>query len=116
MLREVFRHYISLKHDSEGSHFSLTICEIEGCTQSFDGGIHKGHAGPCDLLTVNFVDLQQSLKKLSPRKKQAVYFNVIRDMKQKDVAAIMGITTVSVGQYVEQAMIQVAKDIWPETE
>jgi len=68
---------------------------------------HKG-------LTINFLDLQSCLKKLSPRKKQAVFYNVIMDEKQKDVAARMGITTVSVGQYVEQAMLQVAKDLWPE--
>ena len=67
-------------------------------------------------MTINFLDLQNCLKKLSKRKKEAVFYNVILDMKQKDVAAVMGITTVSVGQYVEQACLQVAKDLWPEEE
>lgn len=65
-------------------------------------------------ITISFSDLKNSLKGLSPRKKQAVFYNVILDWKQKDVAAVMGITTVSVGQYVEQAMQQVAKDYFPE--
>ena len=67
-------------------------------------------------ITINFLDLQNCLKKLSKRKKEAVFYNVIQDMKQKDVAAVMGITTVSVGQYVEQACLQVAKELWPEDE
>lgn len=69
---------------------------------------------------LSLLDLQYGLDKLSPRKREAVYLNVIRDMKQKDAAAIMGITTVSVGQYVEQAMIQLAEryfaDMDEETE
>ena len=55
-------------------------------------------------------DLQGALKNLSARKREAVYYNVILDKKQKDVADIMGITTVSVGQYVEQAMMQLAEE------
>lgn len=50
--------------------------------------------------------------KLSQRKKEAIYWNVILDMRQKDVAEIMGITTVSVGQYVEAGFIQIAKKIF----
>lgn len=66
------------------------------------------------LVTVSLFDLKDGLKPqsdggiLSSRKLQAVMLNVIKDMKQRDVADIMGITTVSVGQYVEQAMIQLA--------
>lgn len=93
ILREVIRNY--------------TVFEAY-CSQHGEYDIdHKG-------LTINFLDLQKCLQRLSKRKKEAVFFNVILDMKQKDVAAEMGITTVSVGQYVEQAMLQVAKDLWPE--
>jgi len=46
---------------------------------------------------------------LSPRKREAVWFNVILDQKQRDVAKKMEITTVSVGQYVEQAMLQLSE-------
>ena len=66
---------------------------------------------------ISFSDLERALKSfndemkqegtvLSKRKEQAFYLNVIRDMLQRDVAEIMGITTVSVGQYVEQGMMQ----------
>jgi DNA-directed RNA polymerase specialized sigma24 family protein len=69
------------------------------------------------LVSVSFTDLERALKSyndemrregtvLSKRKEQAFYLNVIRDMLQRDVAEIMGITTVSVGQYVEQGMMQ----------
>ena len=60
-------------------------------------------------LTISFFDLDKNINKLSPRKKEAFYLNVIVDMKQKDVAEIMGITCVSVGQYVAQACQQLAE-------
>jgi len=88
LLREVLRNYLTFE--------SL-------CQQS--GSYVISHAG----FDISFIDLQNALKDLSPRKREAVYYNVILDWKQKDVAAKMGITTVSVGQYVEQAMIQVSK-------
>jgi len=50
--------------------------------------------------------------KLSERKKEAVYYNVIQDLKQKDVAEIMGITTVSVGQYVESGFLQITNHLF----
>lgn len=61
-------------------------------------------------ISVSFWDLQGILKKLSPRKREAVFYNVILDKKQKEVAEIMGITTVSVGQYVEQGMLQLSQE------
>jgi hypothetical protein len=63
------------------------------------------HAG----LDICFMDLKEAIQKLSPRKREAIYYNVILDMKQKDVAEKMGITTVSVGQYVESGFAQIAK-------
>jgi hypothetical protein len=67
-------------------------------------------------VTLSFWDLQGALKNLSPRKREAVFYNVILDQKQKDVAAIMKITTVSVGQYVEQAMLQLSEQYFSEME
>lgn len=116
ILREVLRNYLSLKDASEHEDYTLTICRVKGCTWSNARGIQKGHEGECNLITVNFIDLQNCLRGLSKRKKEAVFYNVIYDMKQKDVAALMGITTVSVGQYVEQACLQVAKELWPDEE
>jgi DNA-directed RNA polymerase specialized sigma24 family protein len=54
----------------------------------------------------NFWDLHRGLKDLAPRKREALFYNVIMDLKQKDVAKKMGITTVTVGQYVEHAFRQ----------
>ena len=65
-------------------------------------------------ITVSFWDLHSGLKDLSPRKREAVFYNVILDWKQRDVAKKMGITTVSVGQYVEQAMIQLSERYFAE--
>lgn len=65
-------------------------------------------------ITLDFLDLQGCLKGLSPRKKEAIFLHVVLDKKQKDAAEWMGITTVSVGQYVEQGLIQVARLLWPE--
>ena len=93
ILREVLRNYTVFEgYCSQHGEYDIT---------------HKG-------ITINFLDLQKCLKGLSKRKKEAVFWNVIRDEKQKDVAARMGITTVSVGQYVEQAMLQVSRELWPE--
>jgi len=68
-------------------------------------------------ISISFYDLERALKSfqgeiqregtvLSKRKEEAFYLNVIRDMLQRDVAQKMGITTVSVGQYVDQSMLQ----------
>ncbi len=92
ILREAIRNYLTFESD----------CSQEGAFEWEIGGVK-----------ISFLDLQGCLKNLSKRKKEAVLFNVIYDMKQKDVAKIMGITTVSVGQYVDQAMHQIAKEIFP---
>lgn len=65
-------------------------------------------------LDLCFMDIKKSLNKLSARKKEAIYYNVILDMKQKDVADVMGITTVSVGQYVESGFAQIAREYFAE--
>lgn len=65
-------------------------------------------------LDICFMDLKEALQKLSPRKREAIYYNVIQDMKQKDVADKMGITTVSVGQYVESGFAQIAKEYFSD--
>jgi DNA-directed RNA polymerase specialized sigma24 family protein len=74
-----------------------------------DGKIIAQH-----IVTLSFWDLHRGVKNLSDRKKEAFFYNVILDKKQKDVAKIMGITTVSVGQYVEQAMLQLSEQHFAE--
>lgn len=93
VLREALRHYKELE-DLFVKHGILVVS-------------HNG-------LDVCFMDLKKALNKLSARKKEAIYYNVILDMKQKDVADVMGITTVSVGQYVESGFAQIAKEYFAE--
>jgi DNA-directed RNA polymerase specialized sigma subunit len=50
--------------------------------------------------------LYRGIKELAPRKREALFWNIICDQKQKDVADRMGITTVSVGQYCQAACEQ----------
>ena len=116
-LREVLRNYLMLKTAAENEDWTISVCRIKGCIwYNPELGVQKGHDGECEMLTVNFLDLQKCLKHLSKRKMEAIFYNVILDMKQRDVAEIMGITTVSIGQYVEAGVIQAAAELWPEVE
>lgn len=90
IVREVLRHYLELEQH----------CQNTG-TWTFEYGDY----------VISFLDLQGCLKNLSPRKKEAVYYNVIMDWKQAKVADLMGIKTVTVGQYVEQACCQIEQRI-----
>lgn len=89
IIREAFRHYIDL-YDYWKREGKPTIT-------------YKG-------ITISILDLKRILSEveLSDRKAQAFYLNVLQDKKQKEVAEIMGITTVSVGQYVNAACRQYA--------
>jgi DNA-directed RNA polymerase specialized sigma subunit len=113
ILREVFRHYLEYR-DLVGST-GESIIQHGYFVYDDDGNIVDKK-----ILTLSFWDLVGALKPqsqggiLSDRKREAVFYNVILDKKQRDVAAIMGITTVSVGQYVEQAMTQLAANYFTE--
>lgn len=106
VLREVYRHYPEFKE-----YVSATGKSI------IDHGymVYPEGDDPYKVsISISFWDLHGALHKLSKRKREAVYWNVIKDMKQKDVAKKMGITTVSVGQYVEQAMLQLEDHYFAE--
>lgn len=113
ILREVYRHYYEFQalFALDGTH------TIDHVVRIWDEDENVVDAIP---ITISFFDLKDGLKPqseggvLSDRKLQAVMLNVIRDMKQRDVADAMGITTVSVGQYVEHAMEQLARTYFPE--
>lgn len=108
VLREIYRHYTELKAYITANGGDKTI---EHTYPTFDD---EGNATGKETIVISFWDLHNSLKGLSDRKREAVHLNVIKDWKQKDVADAMGITTVSVGQYVEQAMLQLAEDYFAE--
>jgi DNA-directed RNA polymerase specialized sigma24 family protein len=72
------------------------------------------------MISISYSDLERALHQfsdgirsegtvLSARKEEAFHLNVIRDMLQRDVAEIMNISPVSVGQYVDQACLQLSE-------
>lgn len=119
ILREAYRNYLTWKdliayqQEKEALDvISYTVPKSEDTDEMVE-------------VTISFHDLERALKQyngdlqqegtvLSKRKEQAFYLNVIRDMLQRDVAEIMGITTVSVGQYVEQGMFQLCDYYYAE--
>lgn len=103
ILREMYRHYTELKAYIAANGGDQIIYH------SYAIYDEQGEVVGKENIAISFWDLHDSLKVLSDRKREAMYLNVILDLKQKDVAAIMGITTVSVGQYVDQACQQLAK-------
>lgn len=107
VLREVYRHYLEYRDyvSSTGNH----VIEHGYFLYNDDGTVKEKVT-----VTVSFWDLFEGLKDLSPRKREAVWYNVILDQKQRDVAKKMDITTVSVGQYVEQAMLQLSQRYFAE--
>ncbi len=115
IIREAYRHYLT---------FEQYVTDTGNDIIEYSVPVSKGDEEVVRI-TISFTDLQRALKQyrgnlqsdgtiLSKRKEQAFYLNVIRDMLQRDVADIMGITTVSVGQYVEQGMIQLCEYYFSE--
>lgn len=103
LLREVYRHYIEFR-DLVTQDGRNHVIEHGYFIYDDDGEIKDKR-----IVQLSYWDLHRGVKQLSDRKKEAFFYNVILDKKQKDVAKIMGITTVSVGQYVEQAMLQLSE-------
>lgn len=115
VLREVLRHYTEFRElvggygqSGEGADGRKDTIEHSYYWYDDDKDRHK------ETISISFWDLQTGLRELAPRKREAIWYNVIEDKKQKDVAKIMGITTVSVGQYVEAGVIQLAKRYFAE--
>lgn len=119
VLREVLKHYLEFRdivtspeHQATGQAGKTR--SIGDARVNTDGVIDYCYSvvTPDGIekveISISFWDLQKILQKLSPRKREAVFYNVILDWRQKDVAERMGISTVSVGQYVQAAMEQLA--------
>lgn len=108
ILRDMLRHYTEFRElvNNGGDH----VLEHSYMVRDEDGTTRK------ETISVSFWDLHRGIKELAPRKREALFYNVIMDEKQKDVARRMGITTVSVGQYVEAATKQLAKYHFPEVD
>ena len=121
ILREIFRHYTEFQeYVTQGNDSTIThsyLCPVDGVPPQCPDNprANKEHetiknscvycGGLVRKVTVSFDfwDLHRGIDELAPRKREALLWNVIHDQKQKDVAKKMGITTVTVGQYVEHA-------------
>lgn len=108
VLRDMLRHYTEFRElvNNGGNHVLEHSYMVPD--ENAPSGVRK------ETISVSFWDLHRGIKELAPRKREALFYNVILDQKQKDVAQRMGITTVSVGQYVEAATKQLAKHHFPE--
>lgn len=111
VLREVLRHYLEYR-DYVAQHGGDGVIE-HGYWIYDDPGDPDSPRRKVNI-TISFWDLFYGLKELAPRKREAIWYNVINDKLQREVAEIMGITTVSVGQYVEHGMIQLSKRYFAE--
>lgn len=108
VLREVYRNFRQFKEYV--AHSGIDVIEHGYWVDEPDGSRRRV------MITISYSDLLGRLNELSERKREAVFYNVIMDMKQRDVAEIMGITTVSVGQYVDTAMEQLADKYFADLE
>jgi DNA-directed RNA polymerase specialized sigma24 family protein len=104
VLREILRHYLEFRDfvANGGDH----VIEYSYLVPD-DDGHHK------ETISFSFWDLHRGISELAPRKREALYWNVICDLRQCDVAERMGITTVSVGQYVINAVSQLSAQHFP---
>jgi DNA-directed RNA polymerase specialized sigma24 family protein len=112
VLKEILRNYISWRDHLASRGFQDDVIEhsyFVADNSTDPPGIRKV------TLSISFSDLQNCLLPqskggvLSERKREALLYNIVFDWKQKDVAAKMGITPVSVGQYADLALRQLAK-------
>lgn len=130
VLREIFRHYTEFReYVAQGNSPVLEhtyLVPVKGvpeeCPDNPNASKPKPHKAVemhciwCDgemkriTVSFNFWDLRRGLEDLAPRKREALFHNVIMDQKQKDVAKTMGITTVTVGQYVDHAFKQLVEE------
>jgi len=105
ILKEIYRHYIDFED----------LYKREGIETIEIGKDYYPDKPLEEPITISFLDLKYGLDKLSKRKKEAFLYNIIYDKRQEDVAKIMGVTTVTVGQYVEAAAIQLSKRYFADT-
>jgi DNA-directed RNA polymerase specialized sigma24 family protein len=110
ILREAYKNYHQWEYLMQAEDARLET--IEYAIETEEG------SGDYVPITISFTDLKLALQhvKLAPRKKEAFYLNVILGYKQREAAAKMGISPVSVGQYVESAMLQLAKYYFADAE
>ena len=132
ILRNVYRNYISFKdhvtyrRDKGDEEFITAGTHADDCPfwERIDPKVPKNKRNlkaPCTCgfleegpLMLSLSDLKYGIEQLAPRKKEAFFYNVILDWSQDETAKKMGITTVSVGQYIDAACDQLAQRYFAE--
>lgn len=102
ILKEVYRHYFDFK-----DYVARTGQDVINYAVETEPGSMEYVP-----ISISFSDLENSMSginDLAPRKKEAFVYHILQDLKQKEVGQKMGITTVSVGQYVDAAVAQLSK-------
>lgn len=100
ILKEIYRNYLVYRESiMRGEHTEIITYPAETT---------KG-SGEYIELTFSFSDLAEGVSELAPRKKEAFFLHVICDKLQREVGEIMNCTPVTVGQYVENACLELSK-------
>lgn len=123
LLREVYRHYPEFRQlfIDTGIHVLTNTYEWypdDTSAEPDEKGVYPPDMSrpQKETVSLSLFDLTEGLNELTLRRRQAFYLNVILDLLQKEAGAIMGISTVTVGQYVDQATIYLAKRQFGEDE
>lgn len=99
ILREVYRNYLEYREYVQKTGHDVIEYSVE---------TERG-SGQYTRITISFSDLKKGVSDLAPRKQEAFYLFVICGLLQREVADIMQVTTVTVGQYADAALRQLAK-------
>lgn len=104
ILKEVYRNYLLFREEHMRTGLDVITYDVESSPGSNE----------YQTVVISFSDLREGVSELAPRKKEAFYYHIICNMRQREVGKIMGCTTVTVGQYVDSAVMQLAKKYFPE--
>lgn len=107
IVKETLRNYTKFRRhatliEQSHSHYDGTI--------SHSYVVYNKDGTPKEKITIeiSFWDLLRGIKKISPRKREALWYSIILDKKQEEVGKIMGCRPVTCGQYANSACQQLA--------
>jgi DNA-directed RNA polymerase specialized sigma24 family protein len=99
-----WRRHIAICQQSH-THYDGTLCHTYI--------VYNEDRTPKEKVTVemSFWDLLRGIEKISPRKREALWYGVILGKTQEEAGKIMGLRSVTVGQYSNAAAMELAKNI-----
>jgi DNA-directed RNA polymerase specialized sigma24 family protein len=109
IIREALRHYAEYRHHFRahgqiGDVFSHTYI------------VYNDDAEPQEKVTVTlcYSDLLRCAKQLPQKKREALWYNIVLDKSNDEVASIMKCQTQTISQYVRSACEFLAEGYWNE--